>query len=335
MVSIKRPEVANRIHDAKEHGDLSENAEYEDAKNEQAFVEGRIQTLEALIKNATIIDENHSTDARPDRLDRRGREPRRQGSLHHRRLRRGQARRGPDLEREPGRARPARARRRARRSSSRSRPATSPTRSSASPKPRGGAHGLGGRARVPGQRPAGRQRLEDAVGDGPRRQPARSGHPRRHHPRAARQRTRDDAALRRRRHGPDGCPGAADPRRDRSRDGPAAGPRARPDRGRSRQLRAPLREHLRRHLRRSRHPPRSLLLDERHLPDRSDGSVHPDRARSRRPRPRDLPPRRERPASRHVAPARGRLPDLRQGRHDDRHRLGRRARSSTSAGRIS
>jgi transcription elongation factor GreA len=62
MVSVKRPEVAQRIHDAKEHGDLSENAEYEDAKNEQAFVEGRIQTLQAIIKNATIIDENHSTD---------------------------------------------------------------------------------------------------------------------------------------------------------------------------------------------------------------------------------------------------------------------------------
>ncbi len=62
MITVKRPEVADRIHDAKEHGDLSENAEYEDAKNEQAFVEGRIQTLQALIKNATIIDENHSTD---------------------------------------------------------------------------------------------------------------------------------------------------------------------------------------------------------------------------------------------------------------------------------
>ena len=62
MTTVKRPEVAQRIHDAKEHGDLSENAEYEDAKNEQAFVEGRIQTLQALIKNATIIDENHSTD---------------------------------------------------------------------------------------------------------------------------------------------------------------------------------------------------------------------------------------------------------------------------------
>ncbi len=62
MITVKRPEVADRIHDAKEHGDLSENAEYEDAKNEQAFVEGRIQTLEAIIKNATIIDEHHSTD---------------------------------------------------------------------------------------------------------------------------------------------------------------------------------------------------------------------------------------------------------------------------------
>ena len=62
MVSVRRPEIAQRIHDAKEHGDLTENAEYEDAKNEQAFVEGRIQMLEALIKNATIIDEHHSTE---------------------------------------------------------------------------------------------------------------------------------------------------------------------------------------------------------------------------------------------------------------------------------
>lgn len=62
MVTVKRVEVAQRIHDAKEHGDLSENAEYEDAKNEQAFVEGRIQTLEVLIKNATLIDEHHSTE---------------------------------------------------------------------------------------------------------------------------------------------------------------------------------------------------------------------------------------------------------------------------------
>ena len=62
MVSVRRPEIAQRIHDAKEHGDLTENAEYEDAKNEQAFVEGRIQSLEALLKNAILIDEHHSTD---------------------------------------------------------------------------------------------------------------------------------------------------------------------------------------------------------------------------------------------------------------------------------
>jgi transcription elongation factor GreA len=62
MVNARRPEVAQRIHDAKEHGDLTENAEYEDAKNEQAFVEGRIATLEALIKNATIIDEKTSKE---------------------------------------------------------------------------------------------------------------------------------------------------------------------------------------------------------------------------------------------------------------------------------
>ena len=108
MVTVKRPEVANRIHDAKEHGDLSENAEYEDAKNEQAFVEGRIQTLEALIKNATIIDENHSTDHVQIGSTVARRERRRQGDVHDRRLDRGQARRGPDLEREPGRSRPAR-----------------------------------------------------------------------------------------------------------------------------------------------------------------------------------------------------------------------------------
>ncbi|MEI7745722.1 MAG: transcription elongation factor GreA, partial [Chloroflexota bacterium] len=62
MLSSRRPEIAQRIHDAKEHGDLSENAEYEDAKNEQAFVEGRIQALESMIKNASIIDEHHVTE---------------------------------------------------------------------------------------------------------------------------------------------------------------------------------------------------------------------------------------------------------------------------------
>lgn len=62
LINVRRQEIAQRIHDAKEHGDLAENAEYEDAKNEQAFVEGQIQRLEALIKNATIIEGNHGTD---------------------------------------------------------------------------------------------------------------------------------------------------------------------------------------------------------------------------------------------------------------------------------
>ena len=61
MVNVRRAEVATRISEAKEHGDITENAEYEDAKNEQAFIEGRIQTLSALIKNAVIIDEKTST----------------------------------------------------------------------------------------------------------------------------------------------------------------------------------------------------------------------------------------------------------------------------------
>lgn len=62
MVNVRRSEVAARIHDAKEHGDLSENAEYEDAKNEQAFVEGRIQSLEVLIRNAVLIEESPNSD---------------------------------------------------------------------------------------------------------------------------------------------------------------------------------------------------------------------------------------------------------------------------------
>lgn len=61
-IAVKRPEVAARISEAKEHGDLSENAEYEEAKNEQAFVEGRIAELQHKIKSAVIIDEERSSD---------------------------------------------------------------------------------------------------------------------------------------------------------------------------------------------------------------------------------------------------------------------------------
>lgn len=55
--SIKRREVAERIKEAIEFGDISENSEYEDAKNEQAMIEGRILTLEKMLRNARVIDE--------------------------------------------------------------------------------------------------------------------------------------------------------------------------------------------------------------------------------------------------------------------------------------
>lgn len=55
--NIRRPEVADRIHQAKELASAQNNAEYEEAKNEQAFVEGRIMTLEHMLQNATVIDE--------------------------------------------------------------------------------------------------------------------------------------------------------------------------------------------------------------------------------------------------------------------------------------
>ncbi|MFZ3071375.1 MAG: transcription elongation factor GreA [Anaerolineaceae bacterium] len=55
--SEKRKEIAERLQEAMEDGELIENAEYEDAKNEQAFVEGRIKELELLLANAHIIDE--------------------------------------------------------------------------------------------------------------------------------------------------------------------------------------------------------------------------------------------------------------------------------------
>lgn len=55
--TARRREVAERIKQAKEFGDLSENSEYEDAKNEQAFVEGRIMHLEKLLRKARVIDD--------------------------------------------------------------------------------------------------------------------------------------------------------------------------------------------------------------------------------------------------------------------------------------
>lgn len=54
----KRQEIADRLHEAMEGGELIENAEYEAAKNEQAFVEGRIKELEILLATARIVEES-------------------------------------------------------------------------------------------------------------------------------------------------------------------------------------------------------------------------------------------------------------------------------------
>ncbi len=56
LKATRRKEIAERIQKAKDMGDLSENAEYAEAKDEQAFNEGRIIELEALIKNVTIVE---------------------------------------------------------------------------------------------------------------------------------------------------------------------------------------------------------------------------------------------------------------------------------------
>ncbi len=58
LKTTKRREVAARIREAKAFGDITDNSEYEDAKTEQAFVEGRIMQLETMLRNAEVIDED-------------------------------------------------------------------------------------------------------------------------------------------------------------------------------------------------------------------------------------------------------------------------------------
>jgi len=59
LINVRRAEVARRIHEAKELVGAQNTPEYDDARNEQAFVEGRILTLENIIQNAVIIEEAH------------------------------------------------------------------------------------------------------------------------------------------------------------------------------------------------------------------------------------------------------------------------------------
>ena len=55
LINVRRSEVADRLHQAQEDGDLLENAEYEAAKNEQSFVEGRIADIQTMLAKATVI----------------------------------------------------------------------------------------------------------------------------------------------------------------------------------------------------------------------------------------------------------------------------------------
>ncbi len=62
LKTVRRTEVSERIKQAISFGDISENSEYEDAKNEQAFIEGEIMTIENMLRNAKLIEEGHGTD---------------------------------------------------------------------------------------------------------------------------------------------------------------------------------------------------------------------------------------------------------------------------------
>ena len=62
LYEVRRPEVASKIQAAKEEGDISENAGYEEAKREQAFVEGRVLTIEGMLKNVEIIQNEGPSD---------------------------------------------------------------------------------------------------------------------------------------------------------------------------------------------------------------------------------------------------------------------------------
>ena len=57
LTRVKRPEVVSRIKAAREHGDLKENAEYHAAREEQSFLEGRVQALEDRLRRAVVVDE--------------------------------------------------------------------------------------------------------------------------------------------------------------------------------------------------------------------------------------------------------------------------------------
>ena len=111
LSTSKRREVAERIKEAREFGDISENSEYDDAKNEQAQLEYRIQSLEQKLRNARVVDTEHvstetvSIGARVTLKDTKSKATREYSIVG---LGRGRPQEPPPLEREPGRQGPAR-----------------------------------------------------------------------------------------------------------------------------------------------------------------------------------------------------------------------------------
>lgn len=62
LVEVRRPELAQKLKEAVAQGDLKENADYHDAKEQQGFVEGRIQHIESILRNAIVVEDDGPSD---------------------------------------------------------------------------------------------------------------------------------------------------------------------------------------------------------------------------------------------------------------------------------
>lgn len=62
LIEVRRPELAQKLKEAVAQGDLKENADYHDAKEKQAFIEGRIQHIEAILRSAIVVENNGPSD---------------------------------------------------------------------------------------------------------------------------------------------------------------------------------------------------------------------------------------------------------------------------------
>ena len=62
LIEVRRPELAQKLKEAVAQGDLKENADYHDAKEQQGFIEGRIQHIEAILRNAIVVEDEGPSD---------------------------------------------------------------------------------------------------------------------------------------------------------------------------------------------------------------------------------------------------------------------------------